>query len=279
MTPWATGIRSFLDSPHSGRRYPPQFAHSCPTSLLRQSEDSFVDDLFRAVPECGASFLRALFPRTFIDVNRAINDIDPAILDGPWPALTDPSEKSYYGMGLIRTQCKPGVPIYDGRIPVSEVADRIERYYLPYHWHLKSMIDETVKMFGMCWHINCHSMPSSRYHPRTPTHHHLADFVIGDRDGTTAEPVFVQFLKDVLESLGYRVAINAPYRGVELIRRSGQPMRGRHSVQLEINRQLYMDEENLTRHSGFETLRIHLMHLVREICAYTQQRLGRIAAE
>lgn len=268
-----------LDSPHSGRRYPPQFAYSCPTALLRQAEDSFVDDLFRASPEYGATYLRALFPRTFIDVNRAIDDIDPAILDGPWPALTRPSDKSTYGMGLIRTHCKPGVPIYDGKLSVADVADRIERYYLPYHWQLQSVIDQFVRDFGSAWHIDCHSMPSTRYHPRGSGASALADIVIGDRDGTTSERVFVHFIKRVLENLGYRVALNTPYRGVELVRRFGNPAKGRHSVQLEINRDLYMDEETLRVHDGFETVRRHMNHLVQEVCSFAQERLGRVAAE
>lgn len=268
-----------LDSPHSGRRYPPHFAYSCPTALLRQAEDSFVDDLFRAAPEYGATYLRALFPRTYIDVNRAIDDIDPAILDGPWPARTRPTDKSAYGMGLIRTHCKPGVPIYDGKLSVADVTDRIERCYLPYHWQLESVIDRLAKDFGTVWHINCHSMPSSRYHPRTSGGQPLADFVLGDRDGTTCERVFVSYVKYVLEGLGYRVAVNTPYRGVELVRRYGNPARGRHSLQLEVNRDLYMDEENLCKHDGFDTLRRHVNHLIQELCAFAQDRLGRVAAE
>jgi len=268
-----------LDSPHSGRRYPPQFAYTCPTVLLRQAEDSFVDDLFRAAPEYGATYLQALFPRTFIDVNRAIDDIEPSILDRPWPAQTRPSDKSAYGMGLIRTSCRPGIPIYDGKLSVAEVADRIERYYLPYHWQLQSIIDGMVKDFGTAWHINCHSMPSGRYHPRASGSQPLADFVIGDRDGSTCDRGFVQFVKHVLEGLGYRVALNTPYRGVELVRRCGNPARGRNSLQLEVNRDLYMDEEALRKHAGFEPLRRHLNHLVQEICAFTQEHIGRVAAE
>lgn len=263
-----------LDSPHSGISYPPDFVFACPLGLLRQAEDAFVDELFAAAPETGATLLCALFPRSYIDVNRAVDDIDPAILDGPWHEPARPGEKSAFGMGLIRTLCRPGVKIYDGRIPVADVMDRIERFYRPYHFQLATLMESLATEFGMVWHLNCHSMP-------TPRNAGVGapDFVLGDRDGTTCDPHFLQFVKRVLEGFGYRIAVNAPYRGVELIRRYSNPKRGRHSLQLEIGRRLYMDEETLEKHSGFKLLRSHLTELVRQIGYYAEARISSQAAE
>src|SRR5439155_19101242 len=81
-----------------------------------------------------------------------------------------------------------------------------------------------------------------------------ADFVLGDRDGTTCEPEFTAFVAATLLAMGYEVAINDPYKGVELVRKHGRPAERRHSLQLEINRRLYMDEVSLARNAGFGAL-------------------------
>lgn len=266
-----------FDSPHSGTCYPPDFLFSCPLPALRQAEDTFVDELFAAAPEFGATFLCALFPRSYIDLNRAIDDIDPRMLADSWPDPVRPSEMSAIGMGLIRTLCRPGVPVYDGRLSAAEVAERIDRYYRPYHFQVASILDGLATRFGTVWHVNCHSMPSTTAGPQGGTP--LPDFVLGDRDGTTCEPDFVAFVHEVLSGFGYSVAVNAPYKGLELIARYANPARGRHSLQIEVNRRLYVDEETLEKHSGFVRLRGHLTTLVEEIAAYAEERVTRKAAE
>lgn len=266
-----------FDSPHSGTVYPSGFTFACPLALLRQTEDAFVDELFAAAPEQGATLLAALFPRACVDVNRAVDDIDPAILDGEWPEPLRPSPRSAHGMGLIRTLCRPGVPLYDGRLPVAEVAERIGRYYHPYHFQVSSVLDGLAARFGGVWHVNCHSMPSRLgWEAPRPVG---VDFVIGDRDGTSSEPEFVAFVAAELRSMGYSVAVNAPFKGVELVGRYANPARNRHSIQVEINRALYMDEETLQRHAGFEPLRRALTTLTARIADYAEANTIRRAAE
>jgi N-formylglutamate amidohydrolase len=266
-----------FDSPHSGICYPPDFAFTCPLPMLRQAEDTHVEELFAQAPEFGATLLSALFPRSYIDVNRAIDDIDPDLLDGPWPAPLRPTQKSAAGVGLIRTLCRPGVPLYDGKLRVAEVAARIDRCYRPYHHQMASIIDGLAGRFGGVWHVNCHSMPSR---PGTFGAEAMeTDFVIGDLDGTSCEPGFVRLVADVLRGFGYSVAINDPYKGVELIARYGDPARGRHSLQLEINRRLYMNEDTLGRNEGFDRLFGHIGALIRRICDHAEVQTSRYAAE
>ncbi len=267
-----------FDSPHSGVCYPRDFAFSSPFNVLRQAEDTYVDELFAAAPEHGATLLCALFPRSYIDVNRAIDDIDPSLFDGEWPEPLHPTDKSALGMGLIRAMCRPGMPLYDGKLSVADVMERIDRYYRPYHFQVASILDGLSARFGAVWHINCHSMPSTG----AAAHGDAvmkADFVLGDRDGTTSEPGFVNYLRAQLRGMGYTVALNDPYKGVELVSRYANPARGRHSVQLEINRRLYMNEETLEKHDGFATLQRNLTILTRRLCAYAEDRVSRRAAE
>lgn len=264
-----------FDSPHSGTVYPRSFVFSCPLGVLRQAEDTYVDELFAAAPDRGATLLCALFPRSFIDVNRPVDDIEPALLDGPWPGPLRPTEKSAQGVGLIRTLCRPGQPLYDGRLPVAEVLERIDRFYRPYHFQMASIMDGLAARFGGVWHVNCHSMPSvSAAGQPVP-----ADFVIGDRDGTSCEPGFVALVAETLRRFGYRVAINDPYKGVELIARYATPARNRHSLQLEINRSLYMNEETLERHDGFQRLCGHMGELIRRVADHALARTAALAAE
>lgn len=274
------GVRApvLFDSPHSGVCYPADFNFICPLPALRQAEDTYVEELFAAAPEYGATLLYALFPRSYIDVNRAADDIDPSLLDGTWPEPLRPGEKSALGIGLIRTMCRPGAPMYDGRLTVAEVADRIDRYYHPYHFQTASILNGLAAEFGGVWHVDCHSMPSQGLPAGTPGRNGV-DFVIGDRDGSTAERGFVDFVIGRLRRMGYAVAVNNPYKGVEMVRRYANPAQGRHAIQLEINRSLYMNEETLEKTAGFATLRRNMNELAADICDFAQTRARRRAAE
>jgi len=263
-----------LDSPHSGSVYPPDFGFVCPFRTLRQAEDTFVDELILRAPETGATVISALFPRSYIDVNRAIDDLEPELLNAPWPEPVNPSEKSLAGMGLVRRLCKPGMPMYGGRLSVARVAWRIDRYYRPYHDEMASVIERLYSQFGTVYHLNCHSMPTFGRDPST-----RADFILGDRDGTTCDPDFTRYVAGFLRSLGYRVKLNDPYKGVELVRRYSNPARGLHSLQLEIHRGLYMNEETLEKHEGFGRLQAHLTEMIQRLAAYARDAVKLDAAE
>ncbi len=268
-----------FDSPHSGSEYPADFDYACPFKLLRHAEDAHVDALFAAAPGCGATLIAALFPRSYIDANRAIDDIDQQLLDQPWPGPVLASDRARVGMGLVRRVCKPGLAMYDRKLTVAQIRHRIDGYYRPYHQAVADAIDRASARFGAVWHLNCHSMPSSTA-PRTPSHAwDRADFVLGDRDGTTCEPGFRVLVQATLEQMGYDVRINDPYKGVELVRRFGVPRQGRHSLQIEINRRLYMHEDTLERNQGFARLKQNLDTLVATIASYADGQLTAAAAD
>ena len=71
-----------FDSPHSGALYPDDFVFSCPLPVLRRAEDAYVDELFGAAPDFGATLIAAVFPRSYLDVNRSADDLDPASCRG-----------------------------------------------------------------------------------------------------------------------------------------------------------------------------------------------------
>ena len=273
LAPTAPAVPLVCDSPHSGTWYPDDYRHAVPRDQLRRGEDTHVEALWESVPSVGGTLLHAHFPRTYIDANRTLEDLDPELLDGPWPTPLSPGEKSRLGFGLIWRNLRAGVPLYDRKLSVAEVQARIDRCYKPYHAALADRIEDTVARFGGVWHLNLHSMPNDAYERlqiRSP--HPLADFVLGDRDGTTCEPAFVDLVESKLRGFGYTVARNDPYKGVQLIERIGRPAQNRHSLQIEIRRPLYMDEATRERHDGFDALRNDLAELAQTVADYLRKR-------
>ena len=263
------------DSPHSGVRYPADFGYAMDFAELRSGEDTDVHVLWGALPAAGGTLLAAEFPRSYIDPNRDVEDLDPDMLDGPWPGPLSPGEKTRLGIGLVwREAGRNGRrPIYDRKLSVAEVQARIDRWHAPYQSALRDQIEQAWRRFGAVWHLNLHSMPSNAYAGLgITTDKPLADFVLGDRDGTTCDLAFVAMVAESLRRRGFRVAINDPYKGVALISRLGRPAERRHSLQVELHRGLYMDEATRERSAGFEPLRRALGEVVGEIAAYVKDR-------
>ena len=273
LAPEADAAPAVFDSPHSGTDYPADFGTIAPLSVLRRSEDAFVDELFGAAPRNGAPLIAARFPRIYIDPNRDLVDLDPAMLDGAWPDPLVPSRKTELGVGLIWRIMPPGAPLYDRLLGVEEVRGRIERCWRPYHQAVAAALDATHRRFGKVWHVNCHSMPAMGNAASEDGPVARADFVLGDRDGTTCEPGFTAFVAGQLRALGYHVKINEPYKGVELVRRYSDPAKGRHSLQIEVNRKLYMNEETREKNAGFARVQADLDRLVAAICGYARERV------
>ena len=274
IRPEGVPVPVVFDSPHSGKDYPEDFGNVAPMAVLRRSEDAFVDELFAGAPAHGAPLIAAEFPRIYIDPNRDLVDLDPTMLDGPWPGEVVASRKTELGVGLIWRLMPPDAQIYDRLLSVEEVRRRIDTCWQPYHDAVAAAIEEAHSRFGQVWHINCHSMPAMGNSGTEDGPVARAEFVLGDRDGTTCDPHFTAFVAEQLETLGYHVKINEPYKGVELVRRYSDPAQGRHSLQVEINRKLYMDEDLIERNGGFDQLKENIDRLVAAICAYASARVA-----
>jgi N-formylglutamate amidohydrolase len=271
--PVVAPIALVLDSPHSGTDYPADFDYAAPRALVRQAEDTHVETLWRSAPEFGATLIEALFPRAYIDPNRSLEDIDEALLDAPWPGPVRRSRKTEQGIGLVWRLAREGAPMYARKLSVAEVQRRIDECYAPYHRALAQALDARHRQFGAVWHVNCHSMPAVGDTLADDPGRARADFVLGDRDGTTCAPEFTAAVSDALRGMGYDVAVNDPYKGVELVRLHGRPGENRHSLQIEINRRLYMDETTLEPHEGFAGLRADLDRLLGVLRAFVGERV------
>lgn len=255
-----------IDSPHSGRNYPADFVPRCNFAALVDAEDNWVDELARYAPTVGATLIAAEFPRTYIDVNRCVNDIDLQMLDGAAKEKLAPtailSEKGKAGAGLIRRWLTPGVDLYPHKLSETDISHRINYYYLPYHQALQYHVEQLYSQFGQLWHINIHSMPRPSGSKDWP------DMVLGDRDGSSSAGHYTQAMADILRGLGYKVAINYPYKGVEILRRYGRPLANIHSIQLEIGKHLYWDRDAMKKTSGFSTLQENITELLTQMAGW-----------
>lgn len=250
--PHGTKVPLIFDSPHSGSIYPADFAHAIDRMTLRRSEDAHIEELFRHVTGHGATLIHALFPRCYVDPNRNEDDIDVTMIEDGWPDPVDPTSKTLSrGVGLIWKDMKAFGPIYARRLSASEIRHRIERCWRPYQTVLTTEIDTLHAEFGTVVHVNCHSMASKGDRTTEDGEVDRPDFVVGDRDGTTCAPRVTECVIETLRAQGYSVAVNDPYKGFELVRRNGRPTEGRHSVQIEVNRRLYMEEATLSKAEAF----------------------------
>jgi len=254
-----------FDSPHSGRAYPSDFGAAAPIAQLRRAEDAYVDELIEGASRNGITILVATIPRSYIDVNRAPDDVDPGMLSDPGPGWA-PTEKSDRGLGLIRELVVPGVRVYDRKLESAEVEQRIRRCYRPYHEALDRLAGEIRSAQGRLLHIDWHSMKSVG-NAMTPDGAGAVrpDFVMGDMHGTSADESVTDAVAALLRDDGFDVAVNAPYAGGRIVKRIGDPAKGIHSIQIEINRGLYLDEVEVTKSPGFGPLRTALTRFAKRL--------------
>ena len=262
-----------LDSPHSGRSFPEDFRSIlCRAELRGGAEDCFVDELMLPATDLGAWLLAARFPRSYCDANRHAGDIDLALIEGgAWPDEYRPSGLAAIGKSVVWRTLDDGRAIYDRMLSVDELRSRLAQCHVPYHAALARRIEATQARFGVCVHLNCHSMNAvGGLHTAGALGRPRPDFVVGDLDGSSAAPQLTCLVLETLAGLGYHVTLNDPFKGHELTRAYSCPAQGRHSLQLEVNKGLYMDEATLQKTAGFAPLQADLMKLVSAVQGFAQ---------
>ena len=265
-----------MDSPHSSSTFPQDFNACLPLEDLRDGEDVFIDALWSHAPQHGAHLLLAEFARTYIDPNRHVGDVDLSMIDGEWPHTYVPSGKANIGKSLIWRTLDDGRPIYDRKLSIDEVHQRIQRYALPYQAQLQKLIDTHHQTFGVCYHINCHSMSavSGKMGEGGPGIAR-ADVVLGDRDGTTCNAEFTHLVKDFMQGCGYAVKINDPFKGVELVRAFSNPAQGKHSLQIELNKRLYTDATGRGKGANYDKLAQDLQQLTAVFAQFAKSKAAK----
>ena len=276
-TPDAHTVPLVFASPHSGSDYPADFVAGARLDpvALRRSEDGFVDELFAAAPALGAPLLRALFPRAFIDANREPFELDQGMFSDRLPAYVNTqSSRVAAGLGTIARVVSSGQDIYPRKLTFAEAADRIDSYYRPYHKALETLISDTKRKFGYCVVVDCHSMPSIGGPLDPDAGRGRADFIIGDCFATSCAPYITDAIERAISSCGCAVARNKPFAGGFTTRHYGQPRDGVHTVQIEINRALYMDELDIRKNANFDQVAAQMTDVIAALAHLMAQDLA-----
>jgi N-formylglutamate amidohydrolase len=281
LEPARQTIPFVFNAPHAGAVYPGSFLSLSRLEglALRRSEDAFVDALFADVTALGAPLMTARFPRAYLDVNREPYELDPRMFEGRLPPFANTrSMRVAGGLGTIPRIVADGQEIYRGRLPVDEGLRRIEWLYKPYHRTLRQLVQRTARGFGHAVLIDCHSMPSTSL---ARDEAGKADMVLGDRYGTSCSTLLTDLVEAAFRARGYAVVRNKPYAGGFITEHYGEPALGRHALQIEINRALYMDERSLARGPDFDAVVADLRDAFAQVAEEVRGDLSpqRIAAE
>ena len=267
-----------FSSPHSGADYPVAFLQrsSLSTLQIRSSEDAFVDELFAAAPAAGAPLLAARIPRACIDLNRAADDLDPALIAGATRRYLN--ARIAAGLGVIPRVVGEGRAIMQGKLTLAEAERRIRDNWHPYHDRLRALIAEARALHGMAILVDCHSMPHDALNATPSVWGRRPDVILGDRFGAACQRWLIDAATERFSAQGFTVARNALFAGGYITQAYGRPAQGVQALQVEIDRALYMDETRVERLPGFAEVASRIGGVVAGLAALGPRRLS-VAAE
>ncbi|NKX45262.1 N-formylglutamate amidohydrolase [Roseicyclus persicicus] len=265
-------------SPHSGRHYPASFLRQTVLDerAIRSSEDAYMDLLVEAAPRLGAPLLAAEYPRAWLDLNRSPEEMDPGVVDGVGRVVQTPRISS--GLGVIPRVVANGRAIYRGKLTRAEAEARIAQVWRPYHAALDGLMAEAQAAFGEAVLLDFHSMPHEALDSVSRPGQPRPEVVLGDRFGASAAGEVLDALEDGFLSEGLTVVRNAPFAGAFVAQQYGRPARGRHAVQVEIDRSLYMNERLVRPNANFDTVKRILTSVIDRVIAARPGRVP-LAAE
>ncbi len=260
--PLSKPVPLLVDVSRSGREYPKTYRSPLPFTSVHDNVSMYVEDLWAGAPQVGATLIYCCFPNTWIDVNRNELDMDPDVVEGTWPVQLQPTARTLEGLGLIKSKSRYGEPFQERKLAVTEIEERLDTCYRPYHAELKRLVEDLHRRFGRLIQISCHCMSATG----APTHPDAgkprADFCVSDSKGKTASKQALELVVETLKSFGYSVTVNDPYIGNELIGRHGNPARGIDSIQVEINKKLFMDTATFRATAGLPKVKADLDRLL-----------------
>lgn len=264
-SPTGPATALLCSSPHSGRLYPAEMmALSALDRLeIRRSEDAYVDHLVEAAPGHGAPLLLARHARAYVDLNRAPYELDPQMFSGSAERPCTRTARAAAGLGSVARVVGEGCEIYRTPLAFSEAEARLERVHAPFHAELDRLMAAAQAGCGCAVLLDWHSMPAAAVAGGRSAPH----VVLGDRHGSAASPRVVRRVEEELERAGWRVARNRPYAGGHVVERHGRPAARRHAVQVEVRRDLYLDEATLAPHAGFGRMRATLAGVLARLAA------------
>ncbi len=260
----------FLSVPHAGRAYDAAMVSDLrvPIAATLPLEDRYADRLTDAAIAMGVPTIVANTPRLMIDLNRAPDDIDPESVRGGFGRGMPASAKARAGLGVVPTRLWGVGPLWRTVFDPDDIAARVRSVHAPYHAAIATALQSAKQRFGSALLIDIHSMPPNKGED-------APDIVIGDRFGSSAATQITAAAEAVFTGLGFRVAINAPYAGGYIVTRHAAPLVGVHALQIEVDRQLYLDTALDQPGEGLVRMQQTVLTLVESL---TEELTGRFAA-
>ena len=255
-----------FNSPHSGRYYPKEFLEmsSLPLTSLRSSEDLFVDEIFSPIVDLGSILMAAIFPRSYVDLNRDHMELDPLLVKDLSNFSKTPKVSA--GLGVIPRVVDMQRGIYSKKISKKEVKERIDNFYFPYHKKLGEVISHTHSLFQKVILLDCHSMPSN--FGQNKNDRDLADVVLGDCFGASCENSILLLLRRLLCEQGFKVHINTPFSGGFITKNYSNPEENYHVIQIEFLRSLYCNERTLEHSPTFLEFQLRVLSVFQQFLRF-----------
>jgi N-formylglutamate amidohydrolase len=258
-----------VEIPHAGLDLPAPFLEplAAPARALGRDADLYVDALYADAPAAGASMLVCRTSRYAVDVNRAETDIDGEIVEGARGDVV-------LHHGLVWRTTSDGESALGRKLSRSELEERLEVVWRPYHRALSALVEHKRSRFGVAVVLAAHSMPSVERTARERGQggaavRTRADVVPGTRGRRSAAAELIDAVEEHAVARGWTVRHDDPYAGGFTTQHYGRPGEGVHVIQVELARRLYLDEETLRRGPGFDAVRGWCQELV--------DKLGRLA--
>ncbi|PRD70121.1 N-formylglutamate deformylase [Malikia spinosa] len=218
-----------ISIPHLGTELPPEFAAGMSDSApIKQDTDWHLDRLYGFAAGLGASVLQAKVSRYVIDLNR------PPGGESLYPGQTT--------TGLCPTETFRGEPLYEQAQAPDAVqqADRLARYWQPYHDALRAELDRLKALHGAVLLWDAHSIASVL--PRL-FDGKLPDLNFGTADGRSCAPAIIERVVAEVGATGFSHVLNGRFKGGYITRHYGSPADRVHAIQLEMGQDLYMLED------------------------------------
>ncbi|HRO68279.1 MAG TPA: N-formylglutamate amidohydrolase [Pseudobdellovibrionaceae bacterium] len=256
--------------PHSGEKVPDSavWLKNLPEEVLMCDVDRYVDRLYEpALKDLEIPYIKTEWHRYAGDLNRLPEDIDASTVIGCEKPAGQNSRGFLWGITTTEKVLMPA--------PVSADVHRslVKLIYEPFHASIRDSYEILLKNSrGKLYHLDAHSMPSVGTRQHRDPGERRADIVVSDSHGKSCAKDYRDLVIAAYCAAGFKVGYNWPYFGGRLTEQYGNPSRGHHVLQVELNRDLYMDETT----KRIKESHVEIQKKIRQALGYIHENLDHL---
>lgn len=264
--------RLLVTIPHSGEKIPPQapWLNGLPEEILMCDVDRYVDRLYEpALQALQIPYVKTEWHRYAGDLNRFADDVDSTSV------LGSPNAPGTFARGFLWTITTTETKLMPGPISPAAHQELVKLIYEPFHQSIHDQY-EKIKAGGSknVYHLDAHSMPSLGTRQHKDPGETRAEIVVSDCIGKSCSKEYRDLVIAAYVTAGFKVGYNWPYVGGRVTERYGEPAKGHHAIQVEMNRALYMDEKSKAYKPE---LAANVQKKVQQALSYIQSQLDKLA--